>query len=83
MVVRRGLIVVFRALITAGVHLADVQSVTEEFLRWLQKKPVSHDSDASGGKSTMAQRVTPPQPKPEAPSEKGRSLSAEPARGWH
>ena len=46
-VVRSGLIVGFRALITAGkqqvkdktpVHIADVQSMTEEFLQRLQKR---------------------------------------------
>ena len=79
-VVRRGLIVGFRALITAGrqqveyktpVHIADVQSMTEEFLRQLRKKPVSHDGDTGGGESTAGQGVTPLQPEPEAPSEKG------------
>ena len=85
-VVRRGLIVGFRALITAGrqqveyktpVHIADVQSMTEEFLRRLRMKPVSHHGDTGGGESTVGQGVT--QPEPEAPSEKGRSPSAEPA----
>ena len=47
-VVRRGLIVSFRALITAGkqqvedktpIHIADVQTMTEEFLQRLWKKP--------------------------------------------
>ena len=82
-VVRRGLIVGFRALITAGrqqvedktpLHIADVQNMTEEFLRRLRKKPVSHDGDTGGGESTVGQGVTPLQPEPEAPSP-----SAEPA----
>ena len=87
-IVRRGIIVGFRALITAGrqrvenktpVHIADVQSMTEEFLRRLRKKPVSHDGDGGGGKSTVGQGVTLFQLKPKTPSEKGRSPSAEPA----
>ena len=65
---RRGLIVGFHALITAGrqqvegktpVYIANVQRMTEEFLRRLQKKPVGHDSDEGGGESTVGQGVTP------------------------
>ena len=88
-VVRRGLIVGFRALINAGRqqvedktphYIADVQSMTKEYLRRLRKKPVSHDGDTGGGDSTtVGQGVTPLQPEPEAPSEKGRSPSVEPA----
>ena len=36
-----------------SVHIADVQSMTEESLRPLHKKPVTHDGDAGGGVSTV------------------------------
>ena len=49
------------------VHIADVQSMAEELLRRLRKKPVSHDGDAGDGESTVGQGVTPLQPEPEAP----------------
>ena len=86
-IVRRGHIIGVRALITAGekqvkknktaVHIADVQGMTEEFLRRLQNKPASHDGDAGGGESMAGQGVTPLQPEPEAPSEEGGSPCAE------
>lgn len=62
----------FSALITSGrqqledkssVYIADVQTMTEAFLRRLQKNRVSHDGDAGG---VSRRWVTPPQPRPEA-----------------
>ena len=80
-VVWRGLIVGFRALVTAGkqqiedktpIHIADLQSMTEDFARRLRKeRPGSHDDDAGGVASTVAREVTRPA-EPEASS--GREI---------
>ena len=87
-VVRKGLIVGYRALITAGrqqiedktpVHVFDLQSMTEEFSRPLQLQPVSHDGDEGGGVSTVGKEVTPPGPEPDTSSRKGMSSCAESA----
>ena len=87
-VVRKGLIVGFRALITAGrqqmedktpVHVADLQSMTEEFSRRLRLKLVSHDGDEGGGVSTVGKEVTPLEPEPDTSSRKGMSSCAESA----
>ena len=79
-VVRKGLIVGFRALITAGrqqiedktpvLHVADLQSMTEEFSRRLRLKPASHDGDEGGG-VTVGKEVTPLEPEPDTSSRKG------------
>ena len=77
MVIRRGLIVGFRPLITAGreqvedktpVYIANVQSMTEEFLRRLQKKPISRNGDTGSCDLTVGEGVTPPLSEPKAPS---------------
>ena len=75
-VVWRGLIVDFCALVTAGrhqiedktpIHIADLQSMTEDIARRLRKKrPGSHDDDA-GVASTVARKVMRPA-EPEASS---------------
>ena len=67
----------FRALVTAGkqqvedktpIHIADLQSMTEDFARRLHKKrPGSHDDDAGGVASTVVGEVTRPA-EPEASS---------------
>ena len=71
-VVRRGLIVGFRALVTAGkqqvgdktpIHIADIQSMTEEFLQRLRKKPSDHDGGTGGDALTAGMGVTPLRPK--------------------
>ena len=88
-VVRGGLIVGICALITAGkqqvedtpIHIADVQTMTEEFLRRLWKKPADHDGGTGGDALTAGMGVTPQRPEPEVSSEKGMSPSAESARG--
>ena len=90
-VVRRGLIVGFIALIiTAGkqqvedktpIHIADIQTMTEEFLQRLRKKPSDHDGGTGGYVLTAGMGVTPQRPEPEVSSEKEMSPSAESARG--
>ena len=76
------------ALITAGrqqiedktpVHVADLQSMTEEFSRRLRVKPVSHDGDEGGGVSTVGKEVTPLEPEPDTSSRKGMPSCAESA----
>ena len=67
-IVRRGLFVGFRALITNGrhqivdktpIHMANLQSFTEDFARRLrEKKPGSHDDDAGSVASTVAREVS-------------------------
>ena len=90
MVVRRGLIVGFRSLITAGkvqvedktpIYIADLQSLTEEFSRWLSKKSGAHDDGASGGDSTVTAGVAPPIVEPENPSEMNVPPSGVPESG--
>ena len=71
----------FRALVTAGkqqiegktpIHIADLQSMTDDFARRLRKeRPGSHDDDAGGVASTDARKVTRPA-EPEASS--GREI---------
>ena len=80
-VVRRGLIVGFRVLVTAGkqqiedktpIHIAVLQSMTEDFARRLRKKrPGSHDDDVGGVASTVPREVM-CQAEPEASS--GREI---------
>ena len=41
------------------VDIADVQSMTEEFLRPLRKNPVIHAGDAGGGESTVGAGIEP------------------------
>ena len=81
-VVRKGLIVGFRSLITEGrtmiedktpVHIADLQSMTEELAQRLHKKSDSHDSERSGVGSKVAREVTLPTAKPESPSKESPS----------
>ena len=78
---RKGLIVGYRALVTAGriqsedktpIHIADVQAMTEEFSQQLRKKSGSHDDDASGVGSKVDRGVT-PSTEPEPPSVEGKS----------
>ena len=85
MVVRRGLIVGFRALITAGkqqvedktpIHIADIQTMTAEFLQRLRKKASDNDGGTGGDALTAGMGVTPQRPEPEV-----SSPSAESARG--
>ena len=89
-VVRRGLIVGFRAVITAGkqqvedntpIHIADVQTTTEEFLQRLQKKPSDYDGGTGDDALTAGIGVKPQRLESEASSAKGMSPSAESARG--
>ena len=74
----------FRASFTAGkqqieyktpIHIADLQSLTEDFARRLRKKrPGSHDDDAGGVASTVAREVTrPAEPKASSGREIGPS----------
>ena len=62
-VVRRGLIVSFRALITAGKQQVEdktpIQTMTEEFLQRLRKKPSDHDGGTGGDALTAGMGVTP------------------------
>ena len=57
---------VFCALVTAGrqqienktpIHIADLQSMTEDLPRRLRQRPGSHDDDAGGVASTVAREV--------------------------
>ena len=89
-IVRRDLIVGFRSLITAGkvqvedktpIHIADLQSMTEEFSRRLRKKSGAHDDGTSGGDSTVTAGVTPPTVEPEKPSEMNVPPSGVPESG--
>ena len=88
-IVRRGLIVGFRVLITAGkqqiedktpIHIADIQTMTEEFLQRLQKKPCDHYGGTGGDALTAGMVVMLQRPEPEVSSEKGMSPSAESTR---
>ena len=74
---RRGLIVGYRSLITAGVqqienktpiHIADMQAMIEEFSRRQRKTTVRYDDDDSGGVSTVATDSTRSTAEPEASS---------------
>ena len=82
-VVRRGLIVGFRSLITNGktmiedkvpIHIADVQLMTEELARRLHIKSGTGDDRTSEAYSTVVKDVTPPTLGPELPSKERGSL---------
>jgi hypothetical protein len=85
-VVRKGLIVGFRALVTEGkqmiedktpIHIADLQLMTEELSRRLHKKSSSHDGGTSGDDSKAVEEVTHPPAKPESASGRVESTSAQ------
>ena len=82
-VVRRGLIVGFRSLITNGktmiedkvpIHIADVQLMTEELARRLHVKSGTGDDRTSEAYSTVVKDVTPRTLGPELPSKERGSL---------
>ena len=84
-VVRRGLVVAYRSLVTAGrqqvedktpIHIADVQTMTEAFSLELRNKSASRDDASSGGESKVARVLIKPT-KPESPSGKRATPSAE------
>jgi hypothetical protein len=82
-VVRKGLIVGYRSLITDGktmiedktpIHIADLQSMTEELAQRLHKKSDPHDGEISVDDSQRAVKgVTHPRAEPESSS--GQSMS--------
>ena len=72
--VRRGLIVGFRISITAGkqqvedktlIHIADIQTITEEFLQRQQKNPGDHYGGTGGDALTAGMGVMLQKPEPE------------------